>query len=175
MTAEPLVYNVSDRGGLAAAYRMAVRSPDPSTQNGTVIAWNSLIVAEGYNRFPEGVEESDERWERPTKYAFVCHAEVMAVLRALRAGVPMADATMFVLWYACTDCAKVIIESGLRHVVGHANLHEFAAEHSPGWKDSIATALTMLDEAGVRCEWYEGPIDGPNVRIGGALFSPFER
>lgn len=161
-----------DQMALGACYYLASKSPDPSTQNGAMVAWNSLTIGEGYNRFANGVHETPERWERPAKYDYVVHAEVAAVTSALRAGARMATSTLYVVWYACTDCAKVIIESGCKHVVGHKQLAEFAEEHSPGWTASIATALTMLDEAGVKCELYDGPVKGPAIRVGGQHFDP---
>jgi dCMP deaminase len=158
---------------LGVAYAQAHRSPDPSTQNGAVVVVDGTIVGVGCNRFPAGIAETAERWnDRPTKYAHVVHAEVAATIDALRHHADIESATLYVVWYACTDCAKVIIASGIRRVVGHEDHRRFAEEHHPGWTDSITTALAMLGEAGVECDWHSGPVDAEPVRISGQLFDP---
>lgn len=149
---------------LTLAYQYAQQfSTDQSTQNGAV-----LVPAESYSRlgleliyganhFPKGVKESPERWERPTKYAFVEHAERNAIYAAAKAGVSTDQATMFVPWFACSDCARAIIQAGIKEVVGHDTpVH---SEANPHWKESIQNALDMLDEAGVKYRYYSEPLN----------------
>ena len=132
------------------------KGTDPSTQNGAVIvdcSWPyeeyPFIVGKGANHFPKGVKETKERWERPLKYAFVEHAERNAIYDAAKnscSGVAVAKTTMYCPWYACADCARAIIQSGIKEVVGHQRCFDLTPNH---WKDSIAHAFVMFEEAGI--------------------------
>ena len=104
------------------AYRWAEKfSTDPSTQNGAVLVsfdgWrDGQIVAWGANHFPQGVLESDERWQRPLKYSYVEHAERNAIFDAAARGVATAGLTMYVPWFACADCGRAIIQAGISNI-----------------------------------------------------------
>jgi dCMP deaminase len=133
---------------LRMAYRMAQKSPDTSTQNGAVLVGaNSGIIGLGCNSFPQGVTTSDERWKRPLKYSYVEHAERKVIYQAARAGHPTHGATLYVAWYACADCARAIIEAGVKEVVGHD--HPLHASRDD-WAASVALGRHMLNEAGVK-------------------------
>lgn len=135
------------------AYIVSRDSPDPSTQNGALL-WNPKgeLIGVDYNRFPEGVEYTAERWERPLKYEVIEHAERNAIFWAAAAGRKTLNSTLVVPWAACSDCARAIIQAGVKRLVRHkaatAHSNEIAA---PGkdWSGSITTADTMLYEAGV--------------------------
>lgn len=126
---------------------------DPSTQNGAVIVdldsdlGGEWIVGEGANHFPKGVQENAKRWERPLKYQFVEHAERNAVFSAARSGNKLDGATMYCPWYACADCARAIIQAGIKEVVGHQKCFDLTPAH---WQESIANAFLMFEEAGVK-------------------------
>jgi dCMP deaminase len=159
-----------DRFYLALAYVYASRSPDPSTQNGAVI-----VPAKGdeevcdCNNFPTTVSVTAERLERPLKYQYIEHAERNVVYKAARLGIKTEGATMYCPWYACTDCARAIIQAGIVRVVGHA-LPEH--ENNPRWKESIAVAVDMLKEAGVQCDFLEGKLDAQPIRMNGVVVYP---
>lgn len=160
---------------LGHAYQMATLSPDPSTQNGAVIARGETMLGHGCNRFPNGIANTDERWENTAlRYQYVAHAEESACANALLVhGGNVRGATLYSPWYACTDCAKTILLTSISRVVGHADMRDYAERYTPGWTDSIALALDMLAEAGVQCDWYRGRVpDAPSVRVGGRLFAP---
>lgn len=127
------------------AFKLARKSPDPSTQNGAVIVHNQHgIVAEGFNEFPAGVHYTDERWDRPAKYDFIEHAERNAIYEAARYGVAIEGTTMYLVGGPpCTDCARAVIQAGIDKLVYY--------EHSPGahWDQSLDTATTILVEAGI--------------------------
>jgi dCMP deaminase len=158
---------------LGVAYEYAIHnSTDPSTQNGAVLVHNMgkgrerVVVANGANHFPAGVKESPERWERPAKYAWVEHAERNAIFDAAYWGVATNNLTMYCPWFACTDCARAIIQSGIKEVVGHDTpIH---AEGSQSWKDSIKIAYTMFDEAGVKMRFIPGKL-GFKIRFNGKV------
>lgn len=159
--------------GLRHAYEEAERSLDPSSQIGAVVVRDAFVIGAGCNRFPKWIHNTDERWnDRPTKYALVVHAEVAATISALRHVNRLQDCTLFVNLPACTGCAKVIIESGIRHVVGHLPLLR-EADRQGMWQEERDLGLGMLDEAGVTVDWYPFPIeDAPTTRIGGVPFDP---
>lgn len=155
---------------LKMAYRAATKSPDPSTQNGAVIVSNmGVVLAEDCNRFPNRVKVTDERLQRPLKYNFIEHAERNVILKAAKMQHPLLGSTMYVPWFACSDCARAIIGVGVRKVVGHKKMLDGTPDH---WKESIAHAFVMLKESGVETEWFDGDIGGSKILFNGSWFQP---
>jgi dCMP deaminase len=95
------------------------RSRDPSTRVGAVIVKDRAIISTGYNGFPRGVNDNvPERYDRPEKYWWTVHAEENSIFNAGRSGISTAGATMYVVpLHPCVDCAKAIVQSGIREVV----------------------------------------------------------
>jgi len=91
-------------------------SKDPSTKVGAVIVDNKKrIVSVGYNGFPRGVSDDEERYQdREVKYTMVSHAERNALDNSPTA---VEGATMFVTLMPCSDCAKSIIQRGIKTVI----------------------------------------------------------
>lgn len=157
---------------LLMAYREATKSPDPSTQNGAVIPVDfegKEYVIKAHNTFPEGVEVTPERLERPLKYEYIEHAERSAVYVAAREGLRLERSTMYVPWAACSNCARAIIRSGISRVVTHQRMLD---ETPKRWKESIKEAMTMLKEAGVRVVMIPGELNGPVIRFNGEEWKP---
>lgn len=131
------------------AYLQATESPDPSSQNGAVV-YDVLDneIGRDCNRFPDGVKDLPERWERPLKYQIVGHAESNAIYRAAARGFSTAGGTMVCPWAACDRCAVSIINSGIKRLVRH---QEAMDRNEPGstWYASCAIADMMFEEAGV--------------------------
>ena len=107
---------------MAMAFLTAKRSKDPNTQVGAcLVDPNKRIVGLGYNGFPRGCSDDCLPWGRTssqqlhTKYPYVCHAEVNAILNKGSASVH--NATLYVALFPCNECAKVIIQSGIQEVV----------------------------------------------------------
>lgn len=153
---------------LKAAYLVAQGySTDPSTQNGAILVnGRGIIVASGANHFPKGVKDSPDRWIRPLKYSYVEHAERNSIYDAAKHGVATEGLVMYCPWFACTDCARAIIQAGITKVVGHDTpIH---GEGSKSWQDSIAIANTMLDEAGIEYYNVKGEI-GLEIRFNEAV------
>lgn len=136
------------------AYIVAQDSPDPSTQNGGLL-WNpeGRLIGVDCNRFPTGVEYTDARWERPLKYEVIEHAERNTIFWASALGRATMNSTMVVPWAACSDCARAIIQAGVKRLVRHkAATHHSNEVAAPGkdWSGSITTADEMMLEAGVQ-------------------------
>jgi dCMP deaminase len=101
------------------------------------------ILETGYNGIPRGVLDRPTRMMRPDKYKYVCHAEQNLVAHAARS--VLAGSTVYVTHAPCCDCAKLLINAGVKKVVyGPGETHM-----SP---DLFATALTMFKEADVEVE-----------------------
>lgn len=157
---------------LRYAYRYAAEnSTDPSTQNGAVLVGYDRNVAlmEAANCFPEGVAETDERWTRPLKYSYVEHAERNLIYKCAKYGIITQGLILYVPWYACAECARAIIQAGIKEVVGHKPMFDMTMER---WKDSIALAHGMLDEAGVHHRVVEGGIGELVLRFDGSVWRP---
>lgn len=100
----------------------AMRSKDPSTQVGAcIVSQDNKILSMGYNGFPRGCSDDDFPWERSadnandTKYPFVCHAELNAILNS--GAHDLTGARIYVDLFPCNECAKAIIQSGIKEVV----------------------------------------------------------
>lgn len=128
------------------AYAFAAKhSPDKGTQNGAVIVRDGSMVSMGVNCFPVGVVHSEWRLDRPQKYTFTEHAERNAIFSAAKQGRSTLGATMYCPWSACAECARAIIQAGIKEVVWH----DWAREERADWSDSLAAAAAMFDEAEV--------------------------
>jgi dCMP deaminase len=154
------------------AYRVGSRfSTDYSTQNGAIITYpyTNKIVSFGANYFPDKVKETPERWERPLKYSYVEHAERNAIYQAASCGKCTNGCTMYCYWAACADCARAIIQSGIKRLVTHKIIMDISHER---WKDTIELAFGMLREAGVQLDQVEDPIEEYQIRFNGELWTP---
>lgn len=142
-------------------------SPDPSTKNGAIlIGAGGSILACGVNKFPAGVVVTPQLLtHKVTKYKFIVHAENNAILNAAKQGDSSHNATMYCPFYACVECAKAIIQSGVKKVIGHAQLMALASDHKT-WVQTIIDAWQMLHSARVQCSLYDGVV-GTTARFNG--------
>ena len=121
------------------------RSKDPGTQVGAcIVNEDKKIVGVGYNGFPQGCNDDDFPWEREgdfleTKYPYVCHAELNAILNSIK---NLKGCTLYVALFPCNECAKAIIQSGIKEIV-------FLSEKYSGTLTDIASKK-LLDSAGVK-------------------------
>ena len=106
---------------MGVALLAAERSKDPNTQVGACIVDDqNRILATGYNGFPQGCSDDEFPWNRDeaageTKYQFVVHAELNAILNAR--GKSLAGSVLYVGLFPCNECAKAIIQAGIKEVV----------------------------------------------------------
>ena len=156
---------------LRLAYRHAIHSPDPSTQNGAILALpdgTPILCTGAFNRFPEGVAETPDRWERPGKYQWIEHAERGSVYAAAHHGIRTRGLTLACCWAACADCARAIVCSGISRLVRHA-----ITDDSGRWRDSIEVGDVILTEGGVEIvELTDSFPDVLPIRRDGVLFQP---
>ena len=160
---------------LIEAYKIAQNSPDPSTQNGALLVTDSKegkVFASDCNRFPDGIKEIAERWERPIKYKYIEHAERNVIYNVAKKGEDYftEKAVMVCPWAACTDCARAIIQAGITTLITHKQSHDHSSEM---WIDEVALAFSMLEEAGINIVMYDGDLkSGLEVRHGGKVWTP---
>lgn len=148
---------------LEKAYEQASNfSDDPRTQNGAILVKGNNIIGVGVNKFPTNVQKTAERLERPKKYQFMEHAERNAIYDAARYGFSVIDSTLYCPWYCCADCARALVQAGVKRVVGHKQVFEAYGEGA--WTDSINAGNEILDEGGVVRDLYDGKI-GNNISI----------
>lgn len=107
---------------MGVALLASQRSKDPSTQVGACIVNDeNKIMSVGYNGFPRGCSDDEFPWEREaeseskTKYPYVCHAELNAILNA--GGNSLRGCRIYVALFPCNECAKAIIQSGISKVI----------------------------------------------------------
>ncbi len=127
-------------------------SKDPSTKVGAVVVGpDREIRSTGYNGLVRGVDDNKpERLERPTKYDFFEHAERNAVYNACLIGASLKGCVIYVTSMPCPDCARAIIQSGIKMVVTHKVTID---ENSPAntWRDKLIYSEEMFKEAGIDC------------------------
>ena len=129
---------------MGVALLSAMRSKDPNTQVGAcIVNPEKRIIGVGYNGLPIGCSDDEYPWEREgefleTKYPFVCHAELNAILNSTKS---LKGCTIYVALFPCHECSKAIIQSGIRGLV-------YLSEKYNGTGSNIASKK-MLDSAGV--------------------------
>ncbi len=136
---------------MGIAMLSAQRSKDPSTQVGACIVSNeNRILSVGYNGMPRNCDDDVYPWERDgddlnTKYMFVCHAELNAILNY--SGTNLKGSKVYVTLFPCNECAKALIQSGVSEVI----------YYSDKYSDSFSTlaAKRMFESAGIKMTPYE--------------------
>ena len=114
---------------MGVAALSAKRSKDPKTQVGAcIVNQDKRIIGIGYNGFPNGCSDILFPWsanknlpEEWTKYPYVVHAEANAILNCTSS---MKGATLYVTRFPCNECAKLIIQAGIKKVVYQDLVHE---------------------------------------------------
>lgn len=129
---------------MGLAHLSARRSKDPSTQVGAaIVSPDRKVVGIGYNGFPIGCSDDEFPWEREgsfqeTKYPFVVHAELNAILNSTR---DLHDCSIYVSLFPCNECAKAIIQSGIKKIIYECD--KYADQ------DNVIASKKMLNAAGV--------------------------
>ena len=130
---------------MGVAKLAAHRSKDPSTQVGAcIVSPDDIIISTGYNGMPKGCSDDEFPWGREgaeTKYPYVVHAELNAILNAN--GRDLRGSRVYVALFPCNECAKAIIQSGVKEVVYLSDKYA----NTPG----TLASKRMLAAAGVKC------------------------
>lgn len=129
---------------LKLATEVSTWSKDPSTRVGAVIADGKRFISLGYNGFPEGVDDTEERLNnRDLKYALIVHAERNAIIFANR---NLYGCTLYTVpFMPCSVCAGMIIQAGITRVVAPLN-------NNPRWIESFKHTRMMFEEAEVELD-----------------------
>lgn len=135
---------------MGLAYLSALRSKDPNTKVGAcIVDGDKKVVSIGYNGMPRNIEDDDLSWNKgeglDSKYLYVCHAEFNAILNC-RDGTNLKGCTLYVTLFPCNECAKAVIQTGIKEVVYNENKY----------KDTIGVqaSLKMLTLAGVKIRQF---------------------
>ena len=127
------------------------RSKDPSTQVGAcIVDKNNKIISVGYNGAPIGYDDDkDMTWERDgdfldTKYAYVCHAELNAILNYRG---DLSNSKIYVKLFPCNECAKAIIQAGIKEVIYKEDKYKDS--------DNVIVSKSMFDSCGVKYTEYK--------------------
>ena len=131
---------------LKLATHISEWSKDPSTKVGCVVVGpDREIRSTGFNGFPRGIQDSDERLtNRDLKYPLICHAEENAIMHAARIGLALKGCTAYVTWPPCTRCARSLIQAGVSEIVIPSGL-----EIPDRWRDDFEMSMGLLREAEV--------------------------
>ena len=133
---------------MGIALLSAKRSKDPNTQVGAcIVDEDKKVVSIGYNGMPRMVDESKLSWNKgeglDSKYLYVCHAEFNAILN-IRNGASLKNCTIYVTLFPCNECAKAIIQTGIKKLV-------YLSDKYNGSIENLASKK-LLDLAGVTYE-----------------------
>ena len=136
---------------MGVAKLSGMRSKDPNSQVGAcIVSQDNKILSMGYNGFPIGCSDDEFPWARDgedlsKKYVYVVHSELNAILN-YRGG-SLEGAKLYVSLFPCNECAKAIIQSGIKTVVYDQDKYPLSS--------SVIASKRMLDAAGVRYYRYQ--------------------
>lgn len=137
----------------------ANRSKDPSTQVGAcIVNSNHKILSLGYNGMPIGMNDDTAPWDREgeylnTKYPYVCHSELNAILNAR--GIDLTGTTLYVTLFPCNECSKAIIQAGIKKVIYESDKYADT--------DGVKASKRMFDECGIEYKKYE--LSGKQIEL----------
>jgi len=147
---------------MGIALLSAQRSKDPNTQVGACIVDEcNKIVGIGYNGFPIGCSDEELPWDREaenvndTKYPYVVHAEVNAVLNSTK---KLDGAKIYIALFPCNECAKIIIQSGIKEIIYLSDKYDGT--------DSVNASKKMIKMAGLKTRKLDTDIDKIDIDFG---------
>lgn len=159
MSGKRLDYISWDEYFMGVAILSGMRSKDPGTQVGAcIVSSDNKILSMGYNGFPTGCSDDEFPWEREgepleSKYFYAAHSELNAILN-YRGG-SLEGAKIYVSLFPCNECAKAIIQAGIKTVVYDSNKYA----NTP----AVIASRKMLDAAGVR--YYQYNRTGREIKL----------
>ncbi len=147
---------------MGVAMLSGMRSKDPNTQVGCcIVSQENKILSMGYNGFPNGCSDDEFPWDRDgedplqTKYAYSTHSELNAILNY--SGGSLAGAKLYVTLFPCNECAKAIIQSGIREVIYDCDKYADTV--------SVQASKRMMDAAGVKYHQYQRTARKVEIRL----------
>ena len=138
---------------MGVALLTAQRSKDNTSQVGAcIVSRENKILSMGYNGFPTGCFDDDMPWEREgeplkTKYMYVCHAELNAILNHASGTGSLKGARIYTTLFPCNECAKALIQSGISQVIYYEDKYADS--------DSVIASKRMFDMVGIRYTPYK--------------------
>ena len=135
---------------MGVAMLSGMRSKDPNSQVGCcIVSQDNKILSMGYNGFPKGCSDDEFPWAREgepldTKYLYVAHSELNAILNY--SGGSLAGAKLYVSLFPCNECAKAIIQCGIKEVIYDSDKYA----HTP----ATIASKRMMEAAGVNYRQY---------------------
>jgi dCMP deaminase len=144
---------------MSVANISAMRSKDPTTQVGVcIVNSDKKIVGTGYNGMPKGLDDvfpwgKEGEWNE-TKYKFVVHAELNAILNSTR---ELKGCILFTTLFPCSDCAKAIVQSGIVEVI-------YLSDKNNGKEDNQA-AKAILSACGITYKPFTKEEDNGTVSV----------
>lgn len=137
---------------MGVAKLTAERSKDPNSQVGAcIVSADHRILSMGYNGFPMGCSDDEYPWDREgdelsVKYTYVTHAELNAILNFRGGNTSLFKATLYVTLFPCNECAKAIIQTGIKEVIYESDKYAMTP--------STIASKKMFDSAGVSYREY---------------------
>lgn len=141
-----------DKRFIELSRHISTWSKDRSKKVGSVIVDDDKrVISMGYNGFPQFCDDDvEERHKKPLKLFYVVHAEANALYSANRSGVKTKGTTIYITFPPCSECAKGIIQSGIRRVV----CCPINSDKS-SWVETTDVARKMLEEAGIEITYHK--------------------
>lgn len=151
-----------DQYFMGIAKLSALRSKDPNTSVGACIVGNdNKILSVGYNGMPQGCSDDEYPWEREnedpleTKYLYVCHAELNALLNYT--GTNLKGAKIYTTLFPCNECTKALIQSGISEVIYYEDKYANTA--------SVIAAKKMMKSAGITYRLYNNSQQSVQINL----------
>lgn len=144
-------YITWDEYFMSVAILTGMRSKDPNSQVGAcIVSEDNKILSMGYNGFPKDCSDDEFPWARQgdelnTKYFYVVHSELNAILN-YRGG-SLEGSKLYVSLFPCNECAKAIIQSGIKEVIYDCNKYDGSSR--------VQASMMMFDAAGVKYHQYQ--------------------
>ena len=148
----PVINSKWDTRFMKLAREISTWSKDPSSKIGAVIVNDDRrILATGYNGFPKGIYDTEERLnDREQKYPRIVHAEMNALMNALYNGVSVKNATIYVYGLpVCPECTKSIISAGIKRIVISPDPYVYITPWTEKWKNVSYEMIKEVGDIGV--------------------------
>jgi len=138
-----------DKRYMELAKAVSTWSKDPSKKIGAIaIGSKGQVLAQGFNGFPRGIDDSDDRLnDREIKYKYVVHAEMNLIYNATFNGISLDGSSVYIYGLPlCSECAKGLIQVGVKRIVMNKDSLESADDK---WLESFELTMQLLNESGI--------------------------